>query len=167
MIYILWTLLLFFALFLTVVFPPIFSIAGRVSIDVVMVVLSLYSLYLSPYFVLPLFFLAGLVLDSFFLNPLGYHSILFMSISYVIYMTKGYIFKEKFLFQMLVISLAAFLYRTTDTVIFYSRIKSPAHAFFNAILSPAATIIFYSLIYVLVMILGKAVQLNGKRKQTS
>ncbi|MGE3063750.1 MAG: rod shape-determining protein MreD [bacterium] len=167
MIYILWTLIVFFGIFLSVTYPPIFSIAGIVRIDLLMVILSLYALYLSPYFTLPVFFIAGLIFDSFFMNPLGYHSLIFIGISYAIFLVKGYIFKEKFMFQILVISMAAFLYRIADTAVFYSRIKSFSYAFCNVVLSPIATILFYSLIYVLVVILQKAVNEHGKRKQAS
>ncbi|MDD3804244.1 MAG: rod shape-determining protein MreD [bacterium] len=166
MIYFLWTFILFISLFLSVTFPPIFSLGQLVRIDVIIVLLSLYSLYLSPLYTLPAFFVAGLVIDSFFMTPLGYHSLLFLCISYAIIIAKGYIFKEKYLFQILVISMAAFLYRITDTFIFMARFEPFQKSFCNAVLSPVATVIFYSLIYVLVMILSKAVKRYGQRKQT-
>lgn len=167
MIYILWTLILLLSIFVSVIYPPLFSIGSIVRIDILMVALSLFSLYLSPYFTLPIFFIAGLIFDSFYMTPLGYHSIIFLAISYVIFIIKPFIFKEKFLFQMLVISMSVFIYRLTDTVIFFPRIKSVSYVLNNLILSPIATILFYSLIYVLVKILGRAMNIYGQRKQAS
>jgi len=167
MIYILWSLVVLFSIFVSVIYPPIFSIGSFVHIDILLVILSLFSLYLSPFFTLPIFFLAGLIFDSFYMTPLGYHSIVFMSISYIIFIIKGYIFKEKFLFQILVISMSVFFYRLIETVIYFPKTKSFSLIFFNLILSPLSTVLFYSLIYVLVRILKKAMNQYGKTKQVS
>ena len=164
--YIFWGLIILFAIFVSVIYPPIFSIGGFVRIDILIVALSLFSLYLSPFFTLPVFFFTGLIVDSFYMTPLGYHSLVFLSISYVIFIVKDYIFKEKFLFQILVISMSVLIYRVIDTVIYFPNIKSISHIFYNLFLSPMATVLFYSLIYVLVKILGSAVSKYGKRKQT-
>lgn len=164
MIYILWSFFLFLSLFSSVIYPPIFSIGSLVRIDIMIVALSLFTLYLSPYFVFPAFFLSGLIIDSFFNTPMGYHSLIYLIIAFAIYSVKGYIFKEKFMFQIMVISASTFLYRIIDTCFYASKYQSFNFIIINTVVSPIASILFYSLIYALIKVILNAVKRYAKFK---
>uniref|UniRef100_A0A7C3N684 Rod shape-determining protein MreD n=1 Tax=candidate division WOR-3 bacterium TaxID=2052148 RepID=A0A7C3N684_UNCW3 len=153
--YFLLTILSLIFIYFVSTVPPFLSINGVIQPDLIIILLIFVCLNFNEIFTYLFSFIIGFFCDAILGTYLGFHSSVFLIISYFTSRFGNFFYKEKFFNRVLLVLISDLFYRIILLVINFQKSKSIVTVFVFIILIPFYTVFLYFLLHSLRNLLKK------------
>ncbi len=145
--YFLLTILSLIFIYFVSTVPPFLSINGVIQPDLIIILLIFVCLNFNEIFTYLFSFIIGFFCDAILGTYLGFHSSVFLIISYFTSRFGNFFYKEKFFNRVLLVLISDLFYRIILLVINFQKSKSIVTVFVFIILIPFYTVFLYFLLH--------------------
>ncbi|MEO0233806.1 MAG: rod shape-determining protein MreD [candidate division WOR-3 bacterium] len=139
---------LFFLYFVSTV-PPFLSIKYIIQPDLIIILVIFVCLNFDEIFTYIFSFIIGFFCDALTGTSLGFHSSIFLFISYITARFGNFFYKERFLNRMLLVLISDLLYRFILVIINFNESKSILTIFIFIFIIPVYTVFIYTIFHIL------------------
>lgn len=145
---------LFFLYFVSAV-PPILSINYLIQPDLMIILVLFVCLNFNEIFTYIFSFIIGFFCDALTGTLFGFHSSIFLFISYITAKFGNFFYKERFLNRVLLVLISDFLYRFILVIINFNSSKSFLTILIFVFLIPLYTVLIYVIFHTLNRLIKK------------
>ncbi len=160
--YIYAAIITYVVIFLTVTYPPIISFLG-IECYLLIIISVIFAINYNGIFVLILFFITGFIIDSYLITPLGFHSLFYIIMVFLILYFRKMIYRNSFALHIFLVFLASLIYGIL-IVIMNSSLISTAYIIKKIILSPLFTIIVFLFVRIIIYVISFGISQNDAKK---
>ncbi len=160
--YIYAAIITYVVIFMTVTYPPIISFLG-IECYLLIIISVIFAINYNGIFVLILFFITGFIIDSYLITPLGFHSLFYVVIVFMILYFRKMIYKNSFSLHIFLVFLTSLIYGTI-MVIMNNSLISATYIIKKIILSPLLTIVIFLFVQIIMFLIPFRISQNDAKK---